>query len=73
MAVKVKSVSSRETAHSVRLPYKQILAFVRLQLELGDADACRGVTVEHDGGRRHFGFLTPTRGLRGHHHIQVSS
>lgn len=45
-----KGLYSRETTHSVGVPHKQILAFIRLQHKLGDADACRGVTVEHDGG-----------------------
>lgn len=66
-------VYSRETTHSLGVPHKQVLAFIRLQHELGDADACSGVTVEHDGGVRHFGLLSSTCWLRGHHHIQVSS
>lgn len=31
---------SREAAHGVGVPHKQILAFIRLQHELWDADAC---------------------------------
>lgn len=68
-----EGVYSREATHGVGVPHEQILAFVRLQHELGDADAGRGVALEHDGGGHHFGLDPPTRRLRGHHHIQVSS
>lgn len=55
-----KGVYSRETTHGLGVPHKQVLAFICLQHELGDADACGGVTVEHDGGVRHFGLLSST-------------
>lgn len=70
---KSQSVSSRESAHRVRVPQKQILALSRLQHELWDADARWRVAIEHDGGGHHLGLLTPTLRLRWHHHIQASS
>lgn len=70
---RTNSVYSHQTTHSVCVPHKQILAFVRLPHELGNADACRWAAVEHDGRRNHFGFLSPALRLWGNVHIQVSS
>lgn len=63
-------VSSRQNADGCRVPHKQILAFVRLQHELGDADACRVAAVEHDGGRHRLGLLAAAGGVRRHHDVQ---
>lgn len=65
-------VSSRQ-ADGLRVPHKQVLALVRLQHELGDADACRRAAVEHYGGRRHLGPLAAAGGVRRHHHLQGRS
>lgn len=68
-----KKMYSRQITHSIRVPHKQILAIVRLQHKLRDADTCWRVTVEPYCGWNIFVLCAATLRLRRHYHIQISS
>lgn len=71
--LKKKKKDSHQITHSVCVPHKQILAIVRLQHKLRDADTCWRVTVKPYCGWNRFVLRAATLWLRRHYHIHISS
>lgn len=71
--MKSGDVYSHQPTHGFCVPHKQVLAVVRLQQELWDADADRRAAVERDGGVDGSVLLVVALRVRGNENVQVSS